>query len=140
MTENTAARKSSATPAKTAPAAPKPAVQKKAPAARSAKPAVSARAKPKTPAAIPVKSGKKAKKEKKVQEKSKVVRDSFTMPQNDYDKIAELKQVCQKAGLHVKKSELLRAGLQALSKLSVMQLERAIVQLAPIKTGRPKKS
>jgi hypothetical protein len=140
MTENTAARKPRATPAKTTPAARKPAAQKKAPVARSAKPAASAKAKPEMPAAIPVKPGKKAKKEKKVQEKSKVVRDSFTMPQNDYDKIAELKQVCQKAGLHVKKSELLRAGLHALSKLTVPQLERVIVQLAPIKTGRPKKS
>ena len=91
-------------------------------------------------AAKPSADGKKAKKEKKVQGKSKVVRDSFTMPQNDYDKIAQLKQVCQKAGLHVKKSELLRAGLQALSKMTVPQLERVIVQLTPIKTGRPKKT
>ena len=136
MTENTAARKPRAIPAKTAPAARKPAAQKKAPP----KLVTSARAKPKTLAATPAKPGKKEKKEKKAQEKSKVVRDSFTMPQNDYDRIAELKQVCQKAGLHVKKSELLRAGLQALSKLTVPQLERVIVQLAPIKTGRPKKS
>ena len=79
-------------------------------------------------------------KDKKGHGKLKVVRDSFTMPQVDYDKIAELKQICRKAGLQVKKSELLRAGLLALSKLSLLQLERAIVQLTPIKTGRPKKA
>ena len=117
MTENTAARKPRAAPTK-----------------------ASSAAKPAKPAASAAKPDKKAKKEKKAQGKSKVVRDSFTMPQNDYDQIAKLKQVCQKAGLHVKKSELLRAGLQALSKMTVPQLERAIVQLAPIKTGRPKKT
>ena len=124
MTENVATRKPRAAPTRAASAAPKKV----------------AAAKPVKPAAPALKSDKKVKKEKKVQGKSKVVRDSFTMPQNDYDKIAELKQVCQKAGLHVKKSELLRAGLQALSKMTVPQLERAIVQLVPIKTGRPKKT
>ena len=129
MTENTAARKPRTAPTKTAPATRKAAPRKNTPTAKVAKLAVSV-----------VKPDKKAKKEKKAQGKSKVVRDSFTMPQNDYDQIAKLKQVCQKAGLHVKKSELLRAGLQALSKMTVPQLERAIVQLAPIKTGRPKKT
>lgn len=129
MTENTAASKPRKAPAKTAPAARKPAAP-----AKTAKPVAG-----KSLSAEQAKPGKKAKKEKGARGKSKVVRDSFTMPQVDYDKIAELKQVCQKAGVHVKKSELLRAGLQALSKLSIAQLERAIVQLVPIKTGRPKK-
>jgi hypothetical protein len=82
---------------------------------------------------------KKVKKEKKAVEKIKVVRDSFTMPQIDYDLIAEIKQKALKAGLHVKKSELLRAGLQALSKLSSAQLKLAVSNLEKIKTGRPKK-
>lgn len=128
MTENTAARKPATAPAKKSSVARKPAAAKK-----TAPPADKI-----TLAADKAKPEKKAKKEK--QGKSKVVRDSFTMPQADYDKITELKQLCQKAGLHVKKSELLRAGLHALGKLSVTQLERVIVQLAPIKTGRPKKS
>ncbi|HEU0188001.1 MAG TPA: hypothetical protein VFR06_08935, partial [Gallionellaceae bacterium] len=62
------------------------------------------------------------------------------MPKNDYDLIAELKQRCQKQDMHVKKSELLRAGLQALSKLSPAQLKHALNGLEKIKTGRPKKS
>jgi hypothetical protein len=41
--------------------------------------------------------------------------------------------------LHVKKSELLRAGLQSLSKLNAVQLKRTISGLEKIKTGRPKK-
>ncbi|MDP2804824.1 MAG: hypothetical protein Q8O24_02665 [Gallionellaceae bacterium] len=77
-------------------------------------------------------------KEKK-EKKPKVVRDSFTMPQVDYDLIAELKQRAQKAGLHVKKSELLRAGLQVLAKQTAAQLKQTVVNLEKIKTGRPKK-
>lgn len=82
---------------------------------------------------------KKQKKEKKADNKVKVVRDSFTMPQVDYELIAVLKQKALKAGLHVKKSELLRASLQAFSKLNAAQLKRAITGLEKIKTGRPKK-
>lgn len=91
-------------------------------------------------AAKPEKKNKKAKKSGgKAENKKKVVRDSFTMPQNDYAKIAELKQVCLKVGVHVKKSELLRAGLHALGKLSATQLKQTIAQMEQIKTGRPKK-
>ncbi|MBI5435762.1 MAG: hypothetical protein HY937_01370 [Nitrosomonadales bacterium] len=107
-----------------------------------AKPSAAARetATVKPVAAKPEKKNKKAKKmNDKAENKKKIVRDSFTMPQNDYAKIAELKQVCLKAGMHVKKSELLRAGLHALGKLSAAQLKQAIAQMEQIKTGRPKK-
>lgn len=77
---------------------------------------------------------------RKVEDKVKVVRDSFTMPQADYDIIAEMKEKVLKAGLHVKKSELLRAGLQVLSTLTVAQLKQTLSGLEKIKTGRPKKS
>ena len=79
-----------------------------------------------------------AKKPKK-EHKEKVVRDSFTMPQSEYRKIAEIKEACRKAGLPVKKSEVLRAGLKALSELNAAQLKRALAGLEKIKTGRPKK-
>jgi len=121
VTKTTPARR---TPAKPAAVARKPVPAKPVPAKA-------------TVAAKPEKKNKKAngKKEAKV----KVVRDSFTMPQNDYAKIAELKQLCLKAGVHVKKSELLRAGLHALGKLSAAQLKQTIAQMEQIKTGRPKK-
>jgi hypothetical protein len=76
---------------------------------------------------------------KKAKQKVKVVRDSFTMPENEYQKIAEIKEACLKAGLAVKKSEVLRAGLQVLAGLSSAQLKRALGGLEKIKTGRPKK-
>jgi hypothetical protein len=95
-----------------------------APAAESAKkPARSAAGKGKD---------KRAKKEK-------VVRDSFTMPKADYDRIASLKQKCLEAGVSVKKSELLRAGLQLLESSSAKRLVAAIAALETVKTGRPAK-
>lgn len=82
------------------------------------------------------KSGeKKTKKEHKV----KVVRDSFTMPQSEYQKIAEIKAACLKAKMHVKKSEVLRAGLKLLAELNAVQLKRTLNSMEKIKTGRPKK-
>ena len=110
------------------PAVRKPTVKKPSNAGRSAaaKPAIG--------------SHKKPKKEKKDGHKVKVIRDSFTMPQADYYLIALLKLKGTEAGLHVKKSELLRAGLQVLSKLSPVQLKRVLTGIEKIKTGRPKMS
>ncbi|OHC83795.1 MAG: hypothetical protein A3J87_01195 [Sideroxydans sp. RIFOXYB12_FULL_59_6] len=71
--------------------------------------------------------------------KIKVVRDSFSMPQEDYALIAKLKEKAQAADMQVKKSALLRAGLQLLDKSSALQLKRVLSGLTPIKTGRPKK-
>ncbi|HLP98213.1 MAG TPA: hypothetical protein VK149_07190 [Sideroxyarcus sp.] len=109
------------------------ATTRKSTARKTAAPRKAATAKP------AAKPEKKQKKEKKAAAKVKVVRDSFTMPQADYDLIAEMKQKALKAGLHVKKSELLRAGLQVLSKSTAVQLKHAIASLEKIKTGRPKK-
>ncbi|HSM98369.1 MAG TPA: hypothetical protein VLS47_05080, partial [Gallionella sp.] len=79
-----------------------------------------------------------AKKPKK-EHKKKVVRDSFTMPQNEYSRIAEIKETCLKAKMHVKKSEVLRAGLKLLAALDAAQLKHALGSLEKIKTGRPHK-
>ncbi len=84
---------------------------------------------------LPEPAPKKSKKEPRVE----VVRDSFTMPQDEYRKIAEIKKTCLEQGLHVKKSEVLRAGLQALAKLGTTRLKAALGGLRKIKTGRPKK-
>ncbi|MEP9322497.1 hypothetical protein PPMP20_05045 [Paraburkholderia phymatum] len=68
------------------------------------------------------------------------MRDSFTMPKSDYAKIAELKQRCLDAGLSVKKSELLRAGLNLLAVSPARRLVAAVQELEAVKTGRPAKS
>ena len=68
---------------------------------------------------------------------SKVIRDSFTMPEEDYNLIAEIRSRCLKAGVTVSKSEAIRAGLNALSELSDKELLSVIERLAKVKTGRP---
>jgi hypothetical protein len=77
---------------------------------------------------------------KKKNGKEKVIRDSFSFPEHDYLKISELKQTCLAEGIHVKKGELLRAGLQLLSKLSSAELKQAVEQVEKVKTGRPNAS
>lgn len=83
---------------------------------------------------------KKLKKEKKGEgKKEKVIRDSFSMPQEDYELIGILKQKAVKSGLHMKKSELLRVGLQVLNKMTAPRLKQALMGVEKLKTGRPKK-
>lgn len=78
-----------------------------------------------------------AAKKKKVDKREKVIRDSFTMPKHDFEKIAELKALCLKHGVVVKKSELLRAGLVALATLPEKKLLAVVASVEPVKTGRP---
>ncbi|AJG18249.1 hypothetical protein [Cupriavidus basilensis] len=96
----------------------------------------------KTVAAAPkAAKAEKAEKVEKAQKpaKAKVVRDSFTMPEWDYAKLAELKRRCLNGGAHVKKSELLRAGLKMLESLPERQLLAVVAQVETVKTGRPAK-
>lgn len=69
----------------------------------------------------------------------KLVRDSFTMPQLDFDLIPALKKRALAFQRPAKKSELLRAGLHALAALDDARLKKALDALATIKAGRPKK-
>ncbi len=77
----------------------------------------------------------KADKPKKI----KMVRDSFSMPENEYSQFAALKKKCLSVGVHVKKSELLRAGLVCLLKLSDPELVNVVGRVEILKTGRPPK-
>ena len=136
-------------PAK-APAAKKPAVKKpatkqatatKRPASK--KPVVKkAAAKPATTKTVvkkavtkPVKAVKPAK-----VKKPKLVRDSFTIPKDEYIVIDGLKIRAGKLGQSVKKSELLRAGVKALAAMSDIQFKAALSNVPTIKTGRPTKN
>jgi hypothetical protein len=80
--------------------------------------------------------GKKADKYDK-KERPNLVRDSFTMPEADYARIKALKARCLLAGIEIKKSEVLRAGLLALEQLSDAQLQKLAAAVEKIKTGRP---
>ena len=72
--------------------------------------------------------------------KAKVIRDSFSFPEQDYLKISELKKTCLAAGIHVKKGEILRAGLHLLAKLTLEELKQVVDQVEKVQTGRPSSS
>jgi hypothetical protein len=71
-------------------------------------------------------------------ERVKLVRDSFTMPREDFDLIDRIKARAIEFKRPAKKSELLRAGLQVLATLQDTQLRAALDALRPLKAGRPK--
>lgn len=89
------------------------------------------------PAPFVTKSSKEGKPAKA--KKAKLVRDSFTMPEPEYAQIAVLKKRCLDAGISAKKSEILRAAVANLVKLSDTSLLAAVRRLDVIKTGRPAK-
>ena len=91
------------------------------------KPAPKAAAKPAQKTADPKPAAKPV--------KSKVIRDSFTFPEADYQKISELKKACLAMGINAKKSEILRGGLHALASLDKAKLKDLISRVEKIKTG-----
>ena len=124
------ARKSPAakSPAAKSPAAKKPALKKTTVTKTAVKKPIV-----KKPTAKPVKVAKPAK-----VKKPKLVRDSFTIPKDEYVVIDALKTRAGKLGQAIKKSELLRAGIKALAAMSDIQYKAALSNVPTIKTGRPK--
>ena len=119
------AAKAVATPAKKAPTSPTKAKTEKA------KVAAAPKAKAVPSKASPIKEAKA--------KKPKLVRDSFTIPKDEYLVIENLKQRALGLSHPVKKSELLRAGLKLLAGLSDAALRTALQAVPSIKTGRPTK-
>jgi hypothetical protein len=117
--------KKAAAPARTvrAKAAPTPAKAAQQAARAIAAPAKSTRTKA-APAPAPL-------------ARPRLVRDSFTMPEQEYAVLATVKQACLKAGFEVKKSELLRIGVALLGQLDTASLRAVLDSLPQLKTGRP---
>lgn len=111
-----------AVPAKKAPVK---AVGKKAPPAPKA-------ATPKPATTVPPTVEKNAK-----PKKPKLVRDSFTIPKDEYAVIDSLKLRAAALAQPIKKSELLRAGLKVLAGMSDAALRDALKAVPLLKTGRP---
>lgn len=68
--------------------------------------------------------------------KNKVIRDSFTMPASYYILMSSLQQRCMREGVSVNKSELLRAGLDALNSMSTNDIVKFVQGLTKLKPGR----
>lgn len=69
--------------------------------------------------------------------KLKLVRDGFTIPEDEHNGLRKLKRACSAAGLEVKKSELIRIGIALVCALDPDTVREKIGGLAPIKRGRP---
>lgn len=122
------AKPSAAAPAKkTVAAKPAPkAGASKAPPAKAATPKTAA------PAASVQDAGVRR------ESKAKLVRDSFTMPEQEYAVLGQVKKACIKAGFEIKKSELLRIGVALISQMDMATLQHVLASLPQLKTGRPK--
>ncbi len=118
-TRPVAAKRAVKSPARKVAPAPTPVATKAV--ARAAAPAAKAVAAPKT----------------KIPKKPKLVRDSFTMPKDEYQAIDGLKQRANSLQRSVKKSELLRAGIMALSAMDDKNLVAILARVPALKTGRP---
>jgi hypothetical protein len=122
---------------------------KKTPKAASAprtRKAVAAAA-PVTPGAKPAKAAKAAKADDAAKapkadkaRKPKLVRDSFTIPKSEYAVLEELKLRAAKLGRPAKKSEVLRAGVQALAAMGDAAFLATVGAVPTVKTGRPAKA
>jgi len=71
--------------------------------------------------------------------KAKLVRDSFTIPKSEYAVLGDLKLRAVQLKRHVKKSELLRAGVALLNTLPDKAFLVALDAVPSLKTGRPVK-
>jgi hypothetical protein len=102
------------------------------PAAKAAKPAAT----PKAAKADKAPKGDKADKARK----PKLVRDSFTIPKNEYTVLDGLKERAARLGRPTKKSEVLRAGVQALAAMTDAAFLASVAAVPAVKTGRPAKA
>ncbi len=76
----------------------------------------------------------------KPKNQKRVIRDSFTLPTDDYEIITTIRERCLDNRITINKSEVIRAGLHALNKMSDEQLLAIVDGLTKIKTGRPGKA
>lgn len=93
-------------------------------------------------AAQPARKEGKADKPEKADKvkKPKLVRDSFTIPKTEYAVLEELKLRASKLGRPTKKSEVLRAGVQALAAMGDAAFLATVNAVPAVKTGRPAKA
>jgi hypothetical protein len=70
---------------------------------------------------------------------SKLIRDTFSMPDSDYQLIGELLERSPAMAARSTKSEIVRAGLKVLYNMNDKDLSQVLNQVRRLKTGRPVK-
>lgn len=94
------------------------------------------------PAAAPLEPGATERAGEAVQDKpvpekhEKVVRDTFTFPPTDHQRLQEIIEEGLQGAIRVNKSEVVRAGLIALQQLSPAKRKGLLVAVEKLKTGR----
>ena len=119
-----------------------PAVKKRVVAKKtgSVKKVAAKKAAKKTSKKAPTKSTKSTKANKATKTvKTKLVRDSFAIPEKEYAALVAVKKTCLKAGLEIKKTELIRIGIALVNNLTTAKIKTAQAKLTQISAGRPKK-
>ena len=122
---------------KKAPAVKKRVVAKKTNLAKKATAKKAAKKTSKKASSKSTKSTKANKATKTV--KTKLVRDSFAIPEKEYAALVAVKKTCLKAGLEIKKTELIRIGIALVNNLTTAKIKTAQAKLTQISAGRPKK-
>lgn len=69
----------------------------------------------------------------------RAVRDAFSMTQNEYDTINDLRKRCAKRGHFANRSVIARAGILALARMSDDELLNAVGVVPSMTPGRSKK-
>jgi hypothetical protein len=133
-----AAKTGAKSPARKAATAAKKPVARKTATRPAAKVAAPASAKTAVKAVKEIKSVEPVK--VKAPKKPKLVRDSFTMPKDEYQAIETLKLRSTGLKRSTKKSELLRAGIMALSAMNDKDFAAILAKVPTLKTGRPSQS
>jgi hypothetical protein len=72
-------------------------------------------------------------------ETPKLIRDTFSMPDSDYQLIAEILDRSPAMAARSTKSEIIRAGLKVLHTMDDEHLRQVLNQVQRLKTGRPAK-
>ncbi len=95
--------------------------------------------KPVAPKSIAAKAPVKIEKKPEPPAKVKLVRDSFTLPEDDHALIKACKKAAIAAGRETKKSEVVRAAIRSFNALAIDKQLEAYAALQGIAIGRPKK-
>jgi hypothetical protein len=69
---------------------------------------------------------------------TKTIRDTFTLPEDDYTVINQCKKRFLKQEVSVTKSEIIRIGLKVLEQMSDEEMMNSYSLIRKIKIGRPK--
>jgi hypothetical protein len=70
--------------------------------------------------------------------KSKKIKLTSSIPETEYAALLKLREKCSDLGIHVKKSELIRAGFQLSNNLSIRRVKTELSKIVDLNVAKPK--